>query len=198
MVFEHYAKGDFPLEKLDENLREKKFVKDFETIPFTSKPLYAQAINSYFSIKAYLGSVFPSVFGEKLTKITFNEESMSALDKKLTKQCKGKSHTDQDKPVIMVNINRNNKTNTDNETYGKHVLMNIFPLIGSRIYMMGKPESDYWDLIGLVRYQSEGKFCEMVLSEEYAKVKPLKKSGLDDSYTSLTATALAYQKDLVE
>ena len=198
MVFEHNVKGNFPVEKFEEELRQKTFVKDLEVIPFTSKPLYTQAMNSYFSIKAYLGSVFPSVFGGTLTKIIFKEESMSAWDKKLTAQCKGKTAKDASKPVIMVNINRKKKTNNDNETYGKHVLMNLFPLIGSRIYMLGKPESDYWDMIALVRYQSEGKLCEMALSEEYNRIKPLKQSGLDDSYTSLTATVLAYQKELVE
>ena len=198
MVIEHNVKGNFPLEKFEEDMRKKKFVKDLEIIPFTSKPLYAQAINSYFSIKAYLGSVIPSVFGGTLTKKMYNEESMSALDKKITAECKGTSSTDENKPVIMVNINRNKKSNNDNEVYGKHVFTDLFPLIGSRIYMIGKPESDYWDVIALVRYQSEGKFCEMVLSEEYDSIKPLKQSGLEDSYTSLTATVLAYQKDLIE
>ena len=154
MVIEHNAKGKFPLEKFEEDLRKKKFVKDLEIIPFTSKPLYAQAINSYIAIKAYLGSVLPSVFGGTLTKTIFNEESMSALDRAITAQCKGTSSTDERKPVIMVNINKKKKSNKDTETYGKHVLMNLFPLIGSRIYTMGNPESEYWDVIALVRYLS--------------------------------------------
>ena len=64
--------------------------------------------------------------------------------------------------------------------------------------MAGEPESEYWDMIGLVRYQSTAKLCEMLHSEEYNNVKHLKLNGLDDSYTSLTATVLAYQKDLLE
>jgi hypothetical protein len=49
-----------------------------------------------------------------------------------------------------------------------------------------------------VRYQSEKFFCEMVQSQEYRKLVNLKKDGLQDSYTSMTSTIMAYQKDLIE
>ena len=49
-----------------------------------------------------------------------------------------------------------------------------------------------------VRYQSEKSFCEMVQSQEYRKLVNLKKDGLQDSYTSMTSTIMAYQKDLIE
>ena len=49
-----------------------------------------------------------------------------------------------------------------------------------------------------VRYQSEKSFCEMIESQEYRKLVNLKKDGLQDSYTSMTSTIMAYQKDLIE
>ena len=198
MIFEHNVKGKFPFEKFEIDLRNHAFIKDLEILPFTSKPLYAKFLNSAMALKAYLGSIFPSIFQQKLTEISLAEkETLSDQYKKLLSECKVTSTKDE-KPVIMVNIMRKNRSNNDNDIYSKQVMTNIFPLIKSRIYMAGEPESEYWDMIGLVRYQSTTKLCEMLHSEEYNRIKHLKHNGLDDSYTSLTATVLAYQKDLLE
>ena len=198
MVFGHKVKGSFPIEKFEEDLRNHTFIKNLEVLPFTAKPLYVKAVNSFLAIKAYLASILPSAFGTTLTETIFEDEkTISAEDKQLLSLCKRKNKKDE-KPVVMVNINRNQKTNTDNEKYVNEVVMNIFPIIGSRIFIAGEVQSEYWDMIGLVRYPSQKKLCEMVFSEEYRKIKHLKANGLDDAYTSMTATVLSYQKDLLE
>ena len=198
MVFEHKIRGEFPYEKFEEDLKKQAFVKDLDVLPFTSRPLYAKTINLYLTVMSHLITNFSSVFGGPLTETVFDDDKiMSKEDKKLVSDCMKLGGKDE-RPLIMVNLNKANKANSNNQEYGKNVIMNIFPRIGSRIYILGEPESEYWDRIALVRYASENKFCEMVLSEEYRKLMHLKSSGLDDAYTSSTIAVLAYQKDLVK
>jgi len=198
MVFEHNVKGQFPFEKFELDLKSHAFVKSLEILPFTSRPLKAKAINLYISLMSHLSKNFPSVFGGSLKEAIFDGDNIiTAQDNKLLSDCK-KINEKDDRPFIMVNINRDNRENEDNWEYGKNVIMNIFPRIESRIYIAGEPESDYWDRLAIVRYTSERKFCEMVLSEDYRKLRPLKTTGLDDAYTSSTIAVLAYQKDLVK
>ena len=122
---------------------------------------------------SHLGTTFPSLFGGKLTEMVFDDETtLIPEDKKLVSECKKLSEKD-DRPLIMVNINRDNRANSDNKEYAKNVIMSIFPAIGSRIYISGEPESEYWDRVALVRYPSERKFCEMALSEEYVDLSYL-------------------------
>ena len=198
MIFEHNVKGQFPFERFELDLKTHKFIKDLEILPFASRPLYTKAINLYLTLMSHLGTTFPSLFDAKLTETVFDDDkNMEIEDKKLVSECKKLSEKD-DRPLIMVNINRDNRANSDRKEYAKNVIMKIFPAIGSRIYISGEPESEYWDRVALVRYPSERKFCEIALSEEYRKVKPLKTSGLDDAYTTSTIAVLAYQKDLVK
>ena len=198
MLFGHKVKGSFPFEKFEEDLKKHSFIKDIEVLPFTSKPLYTALLNSYISIKRHLSSILPSVFGIKLTgKLHEDEKRISDQDKLLISKCK-KMKTKDDKPIIMVNINKNNKSNANNDEYAKSVISNLFPIIESRFVVTGKPESEYWDMIALVKYQSQKSLCEMVLSEEYQSIWHLKANGLEDSYTSMTATVMSYQKDLLE
>ena len=198
MVFEHKIRGEFPYEKFEEDLKKQEFVKDLDVLPFTSRPLYAKAINLYLTLMSHLITNFSSVFGGPLTEAVFDDDKIiSKEDKKLVSDCMKLNEKDE-RPLIMVNLNKVNKANSYNQEYGRNVIMNIFPRIGSRIYILGEPESEYWDRIALVRYASENKFCEMVLSEEYRKLMHLKSSGLDDAYTSSTIAVLAYQKDLVK
>ena len=138
--------------------------------------------------------MFKSIFGTKLTKLPSDAEKRFAG--KISKICK---NPQDKKPFVMINLNKNNPKNSFNEEYGTKVFENLFPLVNSKIYAFGTPEnSKEWDKIALVRYQSEKTFCEMVFSQEYQELAPLKKDGLEDSYTSMMNTIMSYQKDLIE
>ena len=54
-----------------------------------------------------------------------------------------------------MNINKNNPKNSNNEEYGNKVVMNLFPIVGSRIFTAGNPDSEHWDKIALVRYRDK-------------------------------------------
>ena len=165
-------------------MKEKDFIKNVEILPFKSKPLYTSLINLIISLKSKFIQNLPFIFGEKLTKIDFSEEkTLSAKDKRLVSECQLIS---DGQSLVMININRDNKANTDNQEFAKSAMLNIFPLIDTKIYMAGDAESDYWDKVVLAMYPSKERFCEMMLSHEYRKIQPLKINGLDDAYTSLT------------
>ena len=144
-------------------------------------------INTFVVIKTFIAK---ALYGTKLTP------DDKALPENISRICKNPK---VNKPLIMVNLNKNNPNNSYNEEYGKKVVLNLFPMIQSRIVIAGTPVSTTdWDRIALVRYQSEESFCQMVQSQEYQKLVHLKKDGLEDSYTSMTATIMAYEKDLLK
>ena len=173
------------------DLEEYYFIKEVEILTFISNPLLTKTINALLSIK---GFVFKLIFGAKLTKLSPDVEKKFAG--KISKVCK---NPQDKKPFVMINLNKNNPKNSFNEEYGTKVFENLFPLVNSKIYAFGTPEnSKEWDKIALVRYQSEKTFCEMVFSQEYQELAPLKKDGLEDSYTSMMNTIMSYQKDLIE
>ena len=96
------------------------------------------------SLKGYISK---ALFGTKLAKsLEVN------LPENISKICQ---NAKTDKPFIMVNINKNNPKNSDNEEYGKNVVMNLFPIVGSRIFTAGNPDSEHWDKIALVRYRDK-------------------------------------------
>ena len=192
MLFEHKVKGIFPIENFEDDLRKHPFVKNLDILPFTSSPIYEQGFNRWLDLKAKLASVLPSIFETKLTKKIWRVVG----EKYLISQCT-KEKVKSDKPIVVVNIIKKNESNTDIDKYNNAVVMNMFSTIGSRLFVSGKPESEYWNTIALIRYQSREKLCEMVLSEEYAKVLPYKQNGLVDTHTYLTAAVLSYQRDLL-
>ena len=114
MVFEHKVKGQFPFEKFELELKSHSFVKSLEILPFTSKPLKAKAINSYISLMSHVSKNFPSIFGGPLKETIFDGDNIiTAQDNKLLSDCK-KINEKDDRPFIMVNINRDNRENEDN------------------------------------------------------------------------------------
>ena len=96
------------------------------------------------SLKGYISK---ALFGTKLAK-----SSEVNLPENISKICQ---NAKTDKPFIMVNINKNNPKNSNNEEYGNKVVMNLFPIVGSRIFTAGNPDSEYWDKIALVRYRDK-------------------------------------------
>ena len=173
-------------ESLELELRQNDLFQDFEILPFTSRPLYASIINGFITLKSRLCSISPSICGQKLTKFSFNDEStMSTRDKRLLSECKDTNVNDSDHSLEMININKDNKLNDNNQEFAKTAMLNIFPQINARILMTGNLDSDYWDTFVLVRYPSKKVFCEMMKSVEYRRIQPLKISGLDDAFTSL-------------
>ena len=197
MIFEHKVKGSFPIKDFEDDLRKHPFVKNLEIFPFTSSPIFDRGFNHFLAIKAKLAPILPSMFETKLTQRNFGDEkTLSNEEKFLISQCtKGKLKSE--KPIVVVNIIKKNDSNSDMDKYNNAVVMNMFPTIGSRLFVSGKPESEYWNTIALIRYQSREKLCEMALSEEYAKVLPYKQNGLVDTHTYLTAAVLSYQRDLL-
>jgi len=186
LIFEDERnKKDFA-KSLELELQQNDFIQDFEILPFTSRPLYASIIDGLITLKSRVCSISPSICGQKLTKFPFNDEkTMSTRDKRLVSECKDTIVNDSDHPLEMININKDNKLNDNNQEFAKTAMLNIFPQINARILMTGDLEPDYWDKFVLVRYPSKNVFCEMMMSEEYRKIQPLKISGLDDAFTSL-------------
>ena len=179
--------GNFQDEEFKKELKKYEFIKGLEIFPFTSNPLSTKMINTLVVLKGFITKAF---YGTKLTP------DDKHLPENISRICKKPK---VDKPFVMVNLNKNNPTNSYNEEYGKTVVMNIFPMIQSRIVIAGTPMSTSdWDRIALVRYQSEESFCQMVQSQEYQQLVHLKKEGLEDSYTSMTTTLMAYEKDLLQ
>ena len=195
MIFEHKVKGSFTIEQFEEELRKHTFVKDLEILPFTSRPLFVKVANTYLAVKAQLASILPSMFGTKLTQTDFKDEkTLSKVEHHFISQC-NEERQESDKPMIMLNIFKFNQSN-NNDIYND-VTMNIFPKIGSRLFIEGEPDSDYWDRLTFVRYQSRQKWCEMVLSEQFLKTFHLEKNCFDDSNTFMTYAVPSYRRDFL-
>ena len=136
--------GNDKKNEFEKDLQIHKFIKSFEILPFTSNPLQIKLINIFVSLKGYISK---ALFGTKLAKsLEVN------LPENISKICQ---NAKTDKPFIMVNINKNNPKNSHNEEYGKNVVMNLFPIVGSRIFTAGNPDSEHWDKIALVRYRDK-------------------------------------------
>ena len=136
--------GNDKKNEFEKDLQIHKFIKSFEILPFTSNPLQIKLINIVVSLKGYISK---ALFGTKLAKsLEVN------LPENISKICQ---NAKTDKPFIMVNINKNNPKNSHNEEYGNKVVMNLFPIVGSRIFTAGNPDSEHWDKIALVRYRDK-------------------------------------------
>ena len=111
-------------------LQQNDLIQDFEILPFTSRPLYASIINGLITLKSRLCRIFPSICGQKLTQFSFNEEkTMSTRDERLMAECESTIANDSDYPLEMININKDNKLNDNNQEFAKTAMLNIFPQI---------------------------------------------------------------------
>ena len=199
MIFQHNVKAkEFPMDQFEKDMRKLSFVKDLEIIPFTSRPIVDKGIYLYFMLRAKLSALLPSVFETKLTVKTFEgKEKLSREEAYFVSQCTQEKLRNK-KPLILVAMLKYNQSNTDFDAYSREMVLNLSPSTGSRTFTMGKTEdSDDWDSINVVRFESRKKLCELILSEEYAKVYPFKQRGLDDTNTYITNIVLTYQKDLL-
>lgn len=168
--------------KFADNLRKFNFIKEFSVFPFTSNNIQITIFNTIFLIKGLLGDYFPS-FRAKFT------EDESPPEETLHDTICSEEKLQKITADVIVNILKI-KDEESMEIYQSEIVGKMFPTIGTRIFTGGKPKSDYWDMIGLVKYKNRASLCRMVSSKEFNEKLPYKQKGVDDSHTYLTKQIL--------
>ena len=157
-------------------IRGFSFVDDISVFPYTSYEALTRMNNIALFIQEKIANIIPSIFPFHLTELEEDSIEMEEYDilcsdiKKLNAP---------NIPTFMVNLLKIGNT----EAYNLHVsvVKQIFSVIGTRMYSVGKPEADYWDEISIVKYQSRTKLCEMLSSKEFQDDLSNSVKGLADA-----------------
>ena len=94
----------------------------------------------------------------------------------------------QNTPIFAVNLVKI----SDNEAYEIYdsAISNTFSMIGTRILSLGVPETDYWDNLSIIQYQTTAKFCEVLNSKELQDKYPKNVRGIEDGRTYVTTQVI--------
>jgi len=138
------------------------FVDDISVFPYTSHEALTRMNNMALLIHEKISNILPSMFPFHLTELEEDSIEMDEYDS-LCSDIK-KSNT-ANIPTFMVKLLKIG----DTEAYNLHssVVKQIFSVIGTRMFSVGKPEADYWDELAIVKHQSRTKLCEMLSSKEF-------------------------------
>jgi len=164
-------------ERYIDYLKDLPFIKDFKIQAFEAKPITRTLVNAYIFAK---GLYIHYISGQSLSKGDGMEGVLSGI---CTKDALNNSQKD-----IIVNLIRYRPGNSDMSEYEGPIIHLLFPLVGARVPMAGKPISDHWDKFALVEYTRQG-FCRMASSREFQEKLKFKQTGLEDSITLLTQRA---------
>jgi len=195
LVTNHFSSEAESL-KFGDTLKRIRSIDDFQVFPFTSStrvPVMNMIIflkRQLFYLAPSLTKTFPSL-DLTLTPIAKEmkgeeeEEEMGELglleelcsEQELLKH-KG-SH-----PIINI-IKVKDKEVLDK--YNNPTIFQFFPATNTRILLVGKPRSEYWDAVAIMEYTDRAGFCQMVLSEEWTSVLKYKIAGLADTHTYLAS-----------
>ena len=94
----------------------------------------------------------------------------------------------QNTPVFAVNLVKISDS-IAYEIYDS-AISKTFSMIDTRILSLGVPETDYWDNLSIIQYQTTAKFCEVLNSKELQDKYPKNVRGIEDGRTYVTTQVI--------
>jgi hypothetical protein len=170
-------------------LQKLPFVHGLKTFVFETRPWVAKAVNAFLAVK----KAFYDTLGwlpSRPLKANANEDLTEELGiaDLLEKQCSEIVLAKASKEDILVVNVLKIKDQEAMKAYQETVFHHIFPVITTRVDILGQVNSDYWDSLAIVRYRDQASFCEFAHSEALSNVLHFKQKAVQDSYTLLTTS----------
>jgi len=203
LVTNHFSSEANSL-RFGDTLKKIRSVDNFQVFPFTSSTR-VPFINTIIFLKKYLfkwapflASTFPSLDltltskkqkeWEKEVQVPVEVEEDEEEEMDLMEQlCSPKQLVSHKGSQPIINIIKV-KDRDELEKYNNPTLFQFFPATDTRVLLIGKPRSEYWDAIAIMEYKDRASFCRMVLSNEWSSVLKYKIAGLADTHTYLASS----------
>merc|ERR1712192_22941 len=194
LVTNHFSSEAESL-KFGDTLKRIKSIDNFQVFSFTSStrvPVMNMIIflkKQLFDWAPSLARTFPSL-DLTLTPIVKEnkgeeEEDMGELSlmEELCSEQEVLKHKGSHPIINIVKV----KDKEVLDKYNNPTIFQFFPATNTRILLVGKPRSEYWDAVAIMEYTDRAGFCRMVLSEEWTSVLKYKIAGLADTHTYLAS-----------
>ena len=167
-------------------IRGFQFVNDISIFPYTSQ----EALKNVKNAKLYLHGKIISPFSstQNYTWSLPEEDDLNEMEEYDTLCSSSSKLLLQNTPIFVVNLVKI----SDNEAYDIYdsAISNTFSMIGTRILSLGVPETDYWDKLNIIQYQTTATFCEILSSKELQDKYPKNVRGIEDGRTYVTTQVI--------
>jgi len=189
----HHFSSEAESLKFGDTLKRIRSIDNFQVFPFTSStrvPVMNMIIflkRHLFHFAPSLATTFPSL-NLTLTPKEQKEEDAEEMGELglMEELCSGEQVLKHKGSHPIINIIKV-KDREVLEKYNNPTLFQFFPATNTKILLVGKPRSEYWDAIAIMEYADRAGFCRMVLSEEWTGVLKYKIAGLADTHTYLAS-----------
>lgn len=179
---------DAEIEAFKDKLNKTPFVKSFEAFPFIPNPVRSAVANFVINSKEKLLKFFPFLSAHFPSSLVAGLTPNQGSSRKDLGPLKDRICSEKERAVkgsmVVINIMKIKKqAAADKYT---NTCFNLFPSIGTQVFLVGKPRNEYWDMLALMEYSSRDNFCMMALSQEWGDASRNKVEGFQDTHTYMT------------
>ena len=167
-------------------IRGFEFINDISVFPYTSQ----EALKNLKNAKLYLHGkiISPLSSTQNYAWSLPEEDDLNEIEEYDTLCSSSSKLLLQNTPIFVVNLVKI----SNNEAYDiyDNAISDNFSMIGTRIFSLGVPETDYWDNLNIIEYQTTARLCETLSSKELQDKYPNNVRGIEDGRTYVTTQVI--------